>query len=475
MSNAQTNAAPAEVTAIDTQARGPLLLLLGSGLVWLAVSGVLALITAIQLHSPQFLADCFLFTHGRAQALRETAFVYGWLANAGLGLALWVLGRLGGEPLRGLNWVVVGTLAWNLGVTCGLIGIAVGDTTTFALLQMPRYVQPFLVFSYATLSIAGVLAWSGRRADAMYASQWYAVAAIFLFPWLLMAAQAVLLWWPVRGVVQPIAAGWYAQSVWSLWLAPLALAILYYVLPKVTGRTLPTYDWAPLGFWTLIFVGTWTGGRHLIGGPVPAWIPTIAVVAHSLVLFHYLVVALNCRGLLAASGTGVGFMRFGLVAYVLFGALEFLASFRGIAAHAQFTFIEPALQQLGLYGALSMIFFGGIYYAVPRLTNRAWASGSLIGGHRALVMTGIVISILALIVAGKAQGGALLDPKVSFADLFDRVRGPLLAHTAAQAVLLAANLLLLVNFLRSACCFGGSTEAAPALFRTSATEEAHAS
>jgi cytochrome c oxidase cbb3-type subunit I len=475
MPNAPTSAVPAEVTAIDTQARGPLLFLLGSGLVWLTVSGVLALITAIQLHSPQFLADCFLLTHGRAQALRETAFVYGWLANAGFGLGLWILGRLGGEPLRGLNWTVAGTLFWNAGIALALVGIATGDMTSFSLFQMPRYVQPLLVFAAATLSIPGVLAWSGRRADSMYASQWYVVAAIFLLPWVMMAAQAVLLWWPVRGVVQPIAASWYAQSVWSLWLAPLALAVLYYVLPKVSGRTLPAYEWAPLGFWILLFIGAWCGGRHLIGGPVPTWIPTIAVVAHSLVLFHYLVVVLNCRGILGAEGTAAGFLRFGFVAYVIFGVLEFLASFRGLAVGSQFTLAETALQQAGLYGAISMMFFGGIYFAVPRLANRAWASGAMIGGHRALVIAGIVASVLALSFAGNAQGDGLLDGKAAFADFLGRMRTPLLVHTAAQAVLLAANLLLLVNFLRSVCCRSDASEAAPTLFATAPAKEASAS
>src|SRR4051812_43865314 len=264
MINAPTSAVSAEVTAIDTQARGPLLLLLGSGLVWLVISGILALLTSIQLHSPQFMADCAFLTYGRAQALRETAFVYGWAANAGLGIALWVLGRLGGYQLRALNWAVVGTLFWNLGVTAGLVGIALGDMTSFSLLQLPRYVQPLLAFSYATIAISGVLAWSGRRTDGTFASQWYAVAALFLFPWMLIAAQAVLLWMPVRGTVQAIAAGWYAQGVWSLWLAPLVLSAAYYIVPKVAGRVLPTYDSAPLAFWTLVFVGAWTSGRHLI-------------------------------------------------------------------------------------------------------------------------------------------------------------------------------------------------------------------
>ena len=113
MTKVPTNAGSAEVTALDSQARVPLLLLLGSGLVWLVASGFLALITSIQLHSPQFMADCAWFTFGRTQALRDTAFIYGWGANAGLGIALWVLGRLGGSPLRGLNWAVVGTLFWK--------------------------------------------------------------------------------------------------------------------------------------------------------------------------------------------------------------------------------------------------------------------------------------------------------------------------------------------------------------------------
>ena len=130
-------AASAEVTAIDSTARRPLLYLIGSGIVWLVISGIFALITSIQLHTPQFLADCAWFTHGRAQALRETAFVYGWAANVGVAIALWVLARLGGEPLRGRNWLFFGAVFWNVGVAVGLVGIAAGDMAGFSLLELP--------------------------------------------------------------------------------------------------------------------------------------------------------------------------------------------------------------------------------------------------------------------------------------------------------------------------------------------------
>ncbi|MSU48581.1 MAG: hypothetical protein EXS37_05710 [Opitutus sp.] len=473
MTNAQTNAASAEVTAIDTQARYPLLLLIGSAVLWLVISGVLALIGSIQLHSPHFMADCPWFTVGRMQALRETTFIYGWAANAGLAIALWVSGRLGGQPLRGLNWVVAGTLCWNTGVTAGLVGIATGDMTTFSLLQLPRYVQPLMVFAYATIAISGVLAWSGRRTDTTFAAQWYAVAALFLFPWMLTAAQAVLLWMPVRGTVQAVAAGWYAQGIWTLWLAPLALTGAYYIIPKVSGRVLPSYESAPLGFWALIFVGAWTGGRHLIGGPVPVWIATMAIVACALLLFHYLVVALNFRFAFGAAGTGMKFIRFGVVAYLLCGVLDVVTSFRAVAMETQFTFLATALNQLGLYGGISMIFFGAIYYMVPRLTGNFWASVPLAMGHRVLVMVGVLLSVAALAAAGWTQAAGLLDAKVSFASIFGQMRVALLIDTSAQFILLAANLLLFVNLVRTACpCNSG---VAAAVFSQPSTLEAPAS
>jgi cytochrome c oxidase cbb3-type subunit 1 len=476
MTNVPTTAGSAEVTAIDTQARGPLLLLLGSGIAWLVISGILAVITSIQLHSPHFFTDCPWLTFGRAQALRETAFIYGWAANTGLGIALWILGRLGGYPLRALNWAVVGTLFWNVGIAAGLVGIATGDMTTFSLFQLPRYVQPLLAFAYAAIAISGVLAWSGRRTEGTFASHWYAIAGLVLFPWMLCAAQAVLLWWPVRGTVQAIAAGWYAQGVWTVWLAPLALAGAYYIVPKTAGRVLPNYESAPLGFWTLIFIGAWTGGRHLVGGPVPAWIPTMAVVALALLLFHYLVIGLNLRLAFRTSGTAIKFIRVGLVAYLLGGVIDLIFSFRGVAVATQFTFLSSAVEQLAAYGALSMMFFGGLYYMVPRVTGRAWASNALTTGHRVLVIFGVVLSIVTLAVAGLTQADDLLAPKVSLAHIFSTARLTLLLNTGAHVLLLTANLMLLVNFVRTACVCRDRTvtDATPGRAPLS-TVEAHAS
>jgi cytochrome c oxidase cbb3-type subunit 1 len=126
---------------------------------------------------------------------------------------------------------------------------------------------------------------------------------------------------PVRGTLQAVVATWYAQNFFSLWLAPIALAAVYYLLPKITGRVLHNYDFAIYGFWALLVFGPWMGGRQLIGGPVPAWIATVAIASSVLVLFHHFIVVVNVRDIFRLTGsTALFFVTVGIAAYLLVAA-----------------------------------------------------------------------------------------------------------------------------------------------------------
>jgi len=435
----------AEVTVVETAGRNPLVLLIVSGVAWLVVSGILAVVSAIQLAHPTVLADCSLFTYGHTTAMAESAFIYGWVGNTGLALALWMLGRLSGEPLRASNWVLAGTSFWNLGLLLGLIGIAATGATAVPFLELPRMIQPIMLVAYAAIAVAGVLAWTGRRRDAMFASQWYAVAALFLFPWIFSAAQIMLFWFPVRGTVQAIVGGWYAQSLWTLWMAPLALSAAYYVIPKITGKVLPAYGTAVTGFWTLLFIGGFTGGRHLIGGPVPAWISSLAIVTAFVLLVHYVIVWLNLRPAFTGGGTALKFIALGLFAYLLSGLFDAITALRGVAELTQYTLIDQAQVELGIVAGISLLLTGALYFAVPRLLNRPWASGALVNGHLALTVIGLAIVLASLVIGGWAQAHDLADPKVGFAAISEHLAPWLTGVVAGQVVLLLGNLLLAFN------------------------------
>lgn len=467
------NPAVAEVSEIDRSARCSLSLLILSALSWLVIGGALALLNLIQTHSPAVLADCPWFTYGRLQAIQETALLYGWLVNAGLAVGLWLLIRLGGAPLRGANYVGVGALFWNLGITCGIIFIAVGEMTSFSLLQLPREVQPLLLVAFAACAAPGVLAWTGRRAESTYASQWYIVAALFLFPWFFSVAQVMLLFAPVRGVLQNVVGAWYGQNVLSLCLAPLSLAALYYLLPKIKGKVLPAYDYAIYGFWALVLFGGWTAGRHLISGPVPAWVPTVAIGAAALLLFHYLIVLLNLRDLFSAGGSLVlKFAGAGFIAYLLSGLVDAVFALRDPAILTQFTYFQQAQLQLS-FAAFSLIFFAALYYLTPRLFAAAWPSSALVRAHYLATMIGLIVLVVSLAVAGWRQGVALANPEISIAAIASQTRPWLQVATAAQALLVVGNLALLLNFLRLILCKCGKDESAQ--FRQPQALEASAS
>jgi len=229
-------------------------------------------------------------------------------------------------------------------------------------------------------------------------------------------------------------------------------------VPKLSGRTLNNYHYAPHGFWTLIFFAAWNGARHLVGGPVPAWIPTLAIVSTALLLFHYLVIALNLRaGLTGGHGSNVlGFISLGLLAYLLGGVADVVFSFQHFAALIQFTYFPIAQLKLALLGAFSFPIFGALYYIVPRITGTAWPSAGLIRAHFGLSILGLVVTVASLAGAGWVQGQGLSEAGTSFVVIAARTKPWLMAATTGEGLLLLASLALGVNFIRlhAAACIG---------------------
>ncbi|HWZ95471.1 MAG TPA: cbb3-type cytochrome c oxidase subunit I [Opitutaceae bacterium] len=449
MTSIPTNVAQPETSGIDTSARCPLLILIGSAIAWLVVGGGLALIASILLHTPGFLAHCPFLTYGRMQAAQETAFLYGWAINAGLAVSLWLLVRLGGVPLRATGLAAVGAIFWNLALALGVAGILAGDLTGFAFFQLPAYVQPVMFVAYAAVAVAGVLAWTGRRNAFTFATQWYAVAPLFVFPWVFSVAQVTLLFAPVHGTLQAVVAAWFGQNLGALVLAPFALAAIYYLLPKISGRPIHHYDYSAHAFWALLVIGGWAGGRQLIGGPVPVWVATTGIIASVLLLFHYVIVGVNLAGACCPRGSlALRFSAIGLKAYVFGGVLNAVTAIRGVAMLTQFTFFSVAQAQLLLDGAFTFMIFGAIYFLVPRLVGKPWPSSALIRVHFAAVLAGLVLKVGGLFVAGWIQGGDLNHAAVNFSTIAGDVSLWLIAATAGQALTLLGSLALALNFTR---------------------------
>src|SRR5262245_34610238 len=347
--------APAE---IDASCRVPVLVLFASAAVWLLTASVLALLASLKFHMPQLLADCPWFTYGRLQPMQMNALVYGFAAQAALGTSLWLIARLGRTRLVQPGYVVVGALLWNVGLKIGIVGIQIGDSTGFEWLEMPGYAAPILFVGYAIVAVCGLLTFHQRREPALYVSQWFLLAALFWFPWIYSTAHLLLVFFPVRGVVQAVINWWYIGGLSGIWFGFIGLAAIFYFLPKLTGQPLHSNQLAMLAFWTLALFGGWGGIHH--GAPLPAWIPSLSTVFTGLTLIPLVAIAMNWKNTLSSvtvswkESLPLRFVLFGAVAYLLAGAVGILESLPQVSQTTHFTFFTTARTQLLLYGFFGM-------------------------------------------------------------------------------------------------------------------------
>src|SRR5215469_15055871 len=184
--------------------RLPLLVFFISAAIWLVIASAFGLLASLKFHMPQLLADCPWLTYGRVWPAFINAILYGCCLQAGLGVTLWVFTHLGSTLLAERGLVTAGAMSWNLGVTVGVLGILLGDSTGFENLEMPAYATLFIFLGYLLVGVWAALTFHRRRLLPLFVSQWFLLAALFWFPWIYSTAQLLLLIFPVRGVAQAV-------------------------------------------------------------------------------------------------------------------------------------------------------------------------------------------------------------------------------------------------------------------------------
>lgn len=447
----------AEQSEIDASAKAPVLVFFVSAVIWLLLGSLAQLAANIQLHQPAFLADCAFTTHGRLVAAAQNILVYGWGFNAAFAFGLWIMARLSATTLRHGGWLFVAAKFWNLGITLGVGGILAGYSTSFELLEMPRYVVLLLLASYALIGVWGVTTFSVRNTENVFASQWYLFGAAFWFPWLYSIAQIMLFRSPVRGVLQPIVNAWYVQGLYGLWFVPVALAAIYYFLPKILGKPISNYYLAPLAFWWLVAATALGAGVRLIGAPVPVWIPTLGIVASMMLVLPIVVIALNIFGTLKGSLGAVGgsvtlrFIAVSIAGFFLAAILGLVLSLREVAVLTQFTLLGGLRDWLVFFGCFSTAMFGAAYFFLPRLTGRGWRSPALVSVHFGATLIGFLLVAVALGLGGWKQAHLLHDASVTFATITDTLAGFHKLGSAGLALIVLGQLAFAINVLSAAC------------------------
>ncbi len=406
----------ARVAFVDRSLAPALSLLSISAGLWLVLGSLCALVASLQLHLPEFLSSCEWLTYGRVRDLESVLLTYGFGFNAALAVALWIMHRLGKMESRHAWIAVLGVMGWNLALTWGALVILLSGSMGVLGLELPRETGPFLVGCFLVVAAWAVVAFTRRLTPHVYVSQWYIVAAVITFPILHLLAQVGVLWAPARGVLSPLIATWHVHGIVALVLTPIALAALYYLLPKELGRPIRSYYLASIAFWLVISLGGWTGMATLVGSPIPVWIQSTGVIAAVMLVVPAIIAAINFHGTLAQAGWSsvtrspvLGFIIVAATGYLIWTLLTVGLAFRGVSADFRFTEVIRAHALLGLYGFIVPAFFAALYYLLPRLARREWPSQALVSFHFWLNLLGMLGAVGALGFLGWIQATATTD------------------------------------------------------------------
>ncbi len=173
---------------IDRVSRSPVLALVASGLFWLVLGSIFGLMASMKLHMPDWLVGDAALTFGRVRTLHLNMVAYGWLSMTGIGVVIWMTGRMFHTALRMPRLVLAGTVLWNIMVAAGGLAIASGWTDGEEWLEIPWQLDIGLAIAGAMFAIPLVATAAKRNVHHIYVSGWYFMAALTDTPVLFIVA-----------------------------------------------------------------------------------------------------------------------------------------------------------------------------------------------------------------------------------------------------------------------------------------------
>jgi cytochrome c oxidase cbb3-type subunit 1 len=439
---------------IDRSAKLAFSFFLSSAGLWLLMAALLAYLAAAKLTDPFFLSSFEFLTYGKVKVAQANAFVYGWGGNAIFAVSLWILARLSQAEVRGSVFLIFAGVIWNLAITFGLLGIMDGHMSGHEMLEMPTEVWPAMFISYLIITFLALVIHRSRQVRETIAPQWFILAALLWFPALFLIAWNGLEINPARGTLQTVLSMWYGQSLVWLWLTPVALGAAYYLIPAILGRTIDKYYLAIFGFWCIAALAPWSVVHHLEGGPVPMWIPAVGTVMSIAMVFPIAVASTNFH---ATAFKDIGkvwdslplrFVIFGTLSYTVSSYIGVVFSLPAVAKITQFTIINEFHFNQRVYGFFSMIIFGAVYFALPRITGREIPKAAK-SFHFWTSTLGVLMLLLAYLIGGLTHGVLAGQPSLPWASSVIQSIQPYFLITKFAFIILAfSQFVFVVNVWR---------------------------
>ena len=382
---------------------------------WGVVGMLVGLIAALQIFIPEMNGGLPWITFGRIRPLHTNAVIFAFVGNgifAGVYYSLQRLlkTRMYSDILGRINF-----WGWQLIILSAAITLPLGLTTSkeYAELEWP--------IDIAIAGIWVVFGWNmfatilKRRERHLYVAIWFyiatfvTVAVLHIFNSFELPVHLFKSYSAYAGVQDALVQWWYGHNAVAFFLTTPYLGLMYYFVPKASGRPVYSYRLSIIHFWALIFLYIWAGPHHLLYTSLPDWAQSLGTV------FSLMLIAPSWGGMLNGLLTLRGawdkvrdepILKFFVVAVTCYGMSTLegpLLSLKNVNAISHYTDWTIAHVHIGGLGWNGFLTFGMIYFLIPKMFNTKLHSKRLANVHFWIGTLGILFYALPMYWSGFTQ------------------------------------------------------------------------
>ncbi len=426
-----------------------------SAIVWFVIGTGLGTFNAAKLGFPDWITGYQMFAFGKMRQVHVMAVIFGWISMAFASAMMYITPALGNTKLWSEKLGVWSCLNWNIGLAVGLITLWMGMTSGR---EYSDFIYPIdLIFLFFVLIPVSLNVWmtiAHRRTQGIYTTNWFFAASSFMFIIVLLVGNLPE-YFHLTGLTEAYLTWWNAHNILGLWITPVAAAIAYYTIPKITGNPLYSHRIGHLHFWSIVIFYSTPAAHHLMAAPLPEWLKSFASVEGVLILVPAIAFVSNI--LLTMQGKWNMFVenietRFTVTGVLLAIPLNMQGGFqqtRSINWYIHGTGWIVAHAHLALLGFSTFIEVAAVYYGMQTLMKRKLYSLALANFHFWMLLIGFSIYWISMTIAGLIQGAGKIY-EVPYIDIVVAEHPYMIARWFGGTLVFLGNCVWLYNMYMTA-------------------------
>jgi len=381
-----------------------------SSIIWFIVGTGLGSFNAAKLAFPDWFTNSYMFQFGHMRQVHVMTVIFGWIAMAFAMSMMYITPALGNTKLWSEKLGVWNCLLWNVGLALGLATLWSGMTSGR---EYSDFIWPIDLYIAAFIAVPwSINVWMtiiNRRTQGIYTTNWFFAACVFMTIIVFLIGNLPE-FFHLTGLNEGYMTWWFAHNILGLLITPVAAAITYYMIPKVTGNPLYSHRVGHLHFWSIVVFYSTPAAHHLMSSPLPEWLKSFASVEGVLILVP--AVAYVCNILLTMQGKWTMFVenveiKFTMTGVFLAIPLNMQGGFhqtRAINWYIHGTGWIVAHAHLALLGFSTFAEAAAVYYGIQVLLRRKLYSLSLANFHFWMLIIGFSLYWTSMTIAGLIQG-----------------------------------------------------------------------